>query len=220
MIPTDVLIAVSQMALRSGLRLLQGYRFADMDQEHVAKLLEFMAPAPDTRWLDIGCGFGEAARLMNTLRHDLKFTLVNNSGFQLDYCPPGYPKVYADMENIPLTNASFDGCMFLYSLCHANNPGGALREAARLTKPGGELFVFDYERLEGDNFLYSQKLYAHAIRFPTMRCIADIAGWDIVARENPPGDDTLFRRLYANDEEYTTIFRDLRPVLWKAVRCV
>lgn len=53
-----------------------------------------------------------------------------------------------------------------------------------------------------------------------MRCIADIAGWDIVARENPPGDDTLFRRLYANDEEYTTIFRDLRPVLWKAVRCV
>jgi SAM-dependent methyltransferase len=217
-IPLPIMISSSQLALAHGLRLLQGHRLADTDWGHVEKLLEFMDPAPDTHWLDMGCGFGEAAMLMRAMRPDLRFTLLNNSGFQLDHCPSGYVKIYADMENVPLDGAPFDGCMFLYSLCQANNPGGALREAARLTKPGGELFVYDYERLEGDNFLLSQRLYAHAIRFDVLRNVADISGWDITARANPEGDDTIFRRLYNNDEEYSRIFSELRPVLWKAIR--
>jgi ubiquinone/menaquinone biosynthesis C-methylase UbiE len=217
-IPVDVLIRSSQWALAQDLRLLQGHRLAETDLGHVAKLLDFMCPKLDTSWLDVGCGFGEAARLMHELRPDLTFTLLNNSGFQLDHCPDGYTKVYSKMEDMPLPTATFDGCMFLYSLCQADSLGKTLCEAARVTKPGGELFVYDYERLEGNNYLLLHRLYARAVKFEMMREIADVAGWNVTARENPTGDDTIFRRLYGNDEEYTQIFHELRPVLWKAVR--
>ena len=218
MIPTDQLIRVSQHFLTQGLRLLQGHRLASTDHGHVVKLLEFMQPKEATHWLDIGCGFGEAAVLMNDIRQDLKFTLLNNNGFQLDYCPRCYRKVYADMEDIPLPDAVFDGCMFLYSLCHADNMGAALTEAARVTRTGGELFVYDYERIAGDNGLFSEKLFATALSFDTIKYVTGIAGWNVVDHANPIGDDTLFRTIYNNDAEYTRIFRELRPVLWKAIR--
>jgi ubiquinone/menaquinone biosynthesis C-methylase UbiE len=217
-IPVDVLTHATWHALQSGLRLLQGHRLADTDEGHVAKLLAFMDPEPGSHWLDVGCGFGEAARLMNLQRPDLRFTLLNSSGMQLDHCPPGYPLVYGRMEGLPIEAERFDGCMFLYSLCHASTPYDPLREAARVTRPGGSLFVYDYERLAGDNDLFSARLYAEAFPAEVMRRVAEATGWTITAWQNPPGDDALFRRLYADDAEYDRIFSELRPVLWKAER--
>jgi SAM-dependent methyltransferase len=217
-IPQDVLVEASRVCLAQGVKILQGYRLADTDEAHVAKLLAHMAPKPDTLWADIGCGFGEVARVMCEQRPDLSFFLVNNNEFQLAHTPEGFRAIQADMEDIPLGDGTVDGCMFLYSLCHAPDMLFALIEAARITRPGGELYVYDYERMGGDNALMRQCLYAKAFPFDDIVDTARMAGWKVTLHYHPAGSDELFRQLYPNQEEYDEIFEDLRPVIWKAVR--
>jgi ubiquinone/menaquinone biosynthesis C-methylase UbiE len=126
--------------------------------------------------------------------------------------------MHGDMHALPLHNAAVDGCMFLYSLCHADPVRLALQEAARVTKPGGGLFVFDYARLAGDNRLMQEKLYAAALPPDCLRAIAEAVGWHVTGWDAPDGDDALFRELYGNPVEYALIFTALVPVLWRAVR--
>jgi ubiquinone/menaquinone biosynthesis C-methylase UbiE len=218
MIPQDFLTEASRKCLDAGVRVLQGFRLAQTEHTHVAALLDYMDPARGTLWADIGCGFGEPARMMHQLRPDLGFVLVNNNQFQLDYAPRRFLRLCADMAYIPLPAESVDGCMFLYSLMHADNLGVALREAARITRPGGALFVYDFERIRGDNDLMQRRMYARAFPFAVLGHYGKRAGWGIVMHAYPDGDDTLARTMYGNDEEYDEIFDDVQFTVWKAVR--
>ena len=218
MIPPAALAEVSRIGLQRGLRVLQGYRLGDTDETHVARLLDYMAPAPFTTWVDIGCGFGEVARLMHRQRHDLAFVLVNNSYYQLARVPGDMMWLHADMHDLPIETGTMDGCMFLYSLCHADDISEALAEAARVTRPGGELLVYDYERLGGDNRLMQERLCAQALPPGELGAIAAAAGWTVTLWDRPSGSDAVWRGLFADPAEYERLFADLRPVLWKAVR--
>jgi len=217
-LPQPALTEASRYGLDRGIRILQGYRLAGTDAAHTDCLLDFMAPKRGTVWADIGCGFGEVARLMQRRRPDLDFVLINNNTFQLAAAPTEFRKLHGDMHALPLHDAAVDGCMFLYSLCHADPIGGALKEAARVTAPGGGLLVFDYARLAGDNRLMREKLYATALAPDHLRAIAEAVGWRVTGWDAPDGDDALFRELYDNPIEYARIFTPLVPVLWKAVR--
>lgn len=220
MIPREILDEASRMSLQAGIRILQGFRLAETDETHVAELLEYMAPIHGSLWADIGCGFGEVAWQMNKQRPDLGFVLINNNQFQLDRAPSRYLRLLEDMHDIPLPGESVDGCMFLWSLCHADHFGAALSEAARITRPGGELFVFDFERTGGDDddALLKQRLYARALSMTRMREITANTGWTMSDTINPRGDDAMFRRAYGDQAEYDLVFRDVLPVIWKAVR--
>jgi SAM-dependent methyltransferase len=218
MIPQDVLTQASRACLQAGVRVLQGYRLAPGDRAHVAELLGYMDPLRGTLWADVGCGFGEVAELMRQLRPDLGFVLINNNRFQLDRAPNRFLHLCADMQDIPLPDHSVDGCMFLYSLMHADSYGSTLREAARITRPFGALFVFDFERTRGDNKLMQQRMFARALPSLTLTELMEDAGWRVVLHVNPAGDDALARRLYPDQEEYDLIFDDIRFAVWKAVR--
>jgi len=218
MIPQDMLTAASRAGWEQGLRILQGYRLAPTDAAHVARLLAYMAPARDTLWLDLGCGFGEVARHMRELRPDLRFILVNNNRWQLYRVPGELRTLEADMASVPLDDGCADGCMFLYSLCHAESFRAVLTEAARLTAPGGALFVFDYQRLGGTNARMRERLFARALFGEQMQGELSATGWRLTLRDYPDGDDSLFRSLFASEAEYDLIFRDLVPVIIKAVR--
>ena len=211
MIDQAQLSAASKMCLDRGVRVLQGFRFADTDEAHVSCLLAYMAPPAGAVVADIGCGFGEVARLMQAERPDLDFILINDNEWQLSRCPARFPRVLADMHALPIADASVDVAMFCYALCHADAEA-ALAEAARVTRPGGELFVFDYARVRGSNELMEARLFARA--FPELPLAA--TGWDLTAMEWPQGSDALFRDLYGDDEEYDAIFADLVPTVWKA----
>ena len=209
--------AVSPSFWNAGLRVLQGARFAESDDAHIAVLLEYMNPPSDAVIADIGCGFGEVARIMTAQRPDLNFVLINSSASQLARAPGNFRIFKCDMHNIPVQSASVDGAMFCYSLCHGDI-GPALIEAARITKPGGFLFVYDYVRANGDNALTEAHLFARFYKFAEILTESRLTGWELTMFACPPANDALFRDAMGDSALYDAIFDDLTPAVWKMVK--
>lgn len=213
----DQLEAVSPAAHAAGFHVLQGHRFAPTDAGHVAVLLGFMAPAHGDVILDAGSGFGEVARLMREARPDLSFILLNRCSAQMRHAPggDGFRSVISDMHALPLAGVSVDGVMFTWALCHSDHPV-ALAEAARVVKPGGWLFLYELERVTGDNALFEQHLCARAYRHAEMLAMCEAAGWVAEFYLAPATDDATMRSLFAHDPAlHDAIMGELRPVVWK-----
>jgi len=219
MINQAVLDDLSRQAIVHDFRLLQGFRLADTDVSHCFALLNFLDPPRASYWLDVGCGFGEPARIMHAIRPDLSFMLLNNNQVQLEYAPKLFEQVHADMHEMPFHDGLFDGVMFLYSLCHADDLCRVLREAARVVRPGGQLFVFDYLRHDGDDAESWRLLSA---RFPyklELEVCFEMTRWQPIAWEIPDGSDAVFRAFFNDNALYDQVIgRPLRPYLLKAVR--
>jgi ubiquinone/menaquinone biosynthesis C-methylase UbiE len=219
MIDQYLLTEQSRKALADDLRVLQGYRLGMTDREHIERLLNYMDPPKNSLWLDIGCGFGEPARLMREVRPDLDFYLVNNNEFQLDHAPEDLHKWYADMHALPFRDEIADGAMFLFSLCHADDAIMALAEARRVVKPGGKLFVFDYIRTKGDDFMSWHHLAARFFGLNALHHMCRFVGFQFGGCIAPEGSDAVFRSVFEGDQElYERIFDDLTPVVWWATR--
>lgn len=209
--------AASDPAWDAGLRVLQGNRLGATDEAHVAELVGLMQPPEGALIADLGCGFGEVARIAHRLWPDLEFVLVNRSARQMERAPLRFRRVIADAQALPLADAAVDGAMLLYSLCHMD-PAAALAEAARITRPGGFLFVFDFERLAGDNAAAERVLMSRFHPRADLRATAEAVGWRTDRMFDPGGDDAVFRSLFPDAGAYEAIFRDLRPLAWRAVR--
>ena len=54
------------------------------------------------------------------------------------------PKVAADATNLPFADGTFDAVTISFGLRNVQDPGRALTEFARVTKPGGELLVCEF----------------------------------------------------------------------------
>lgn len=209
--------AISPSFWEVGLRVLQGARFAESDDAHISALLAYMNPPFDAVIADIGCGFGEVARIMTVQRPDLDFVLINSSASQLARAPDNFRRFNCDMHNIPMQPASVDGAMFCYSLCHGDI-GSALIEAARVTKPGGFLFVYDYVRTNGDNALTEAHLFARFYGFSDILTESRLSGWELTMFACPSANDALFRDAMGDNALYNAIFDDLTPAVWKMVK--
>ena len=103
-----------------------------------AAVLEQLRIGPGTMLLDIGCGSGYAARMATALGADV--CGIDNTPELLEIARERVPNasfVQGQMDSLPFSGNSFDAAAGFNSFQFADDPGNAVKEAARVVKPKG-----------------------------------------------------------------------------------
>jgi phosphoadenosine phosphosulfate reductase len=138
----QLVIDQTEALAEEGVRLLNFWRLANTEPDHVRALLDLMDLPKWARVVDLGSGTGEFARLAHQQRRDLNFTLVNDNPWQLEQSPTEAVTVLADMADTGLAAETYDAVVLAYALGHGD-VAAVLEEAHRLLKPGGKLVLHD-----------------------------------------------------------------------------
>ncbi len=104
------------------------------------------------RVLEVGCGTGnlwrENAQLVpegvSLVLTDLSAGMLDEARKRLVGLSPPPEFRAADAQSLPFPDASFDRAIASFMLYHVPDRGRALRELARVLRPGGRLFVATY----------------------------------------------------------------------------
>lgn len=179
MYPQPVPVArYTQQLTAEGVRLLNFWRLAPTEREHVAGLLELLDLPLGATVCDLGSGTGELARLAVTLRPDLRFTLVNDNAWQLTQSPPQATTLLADMAKTDLPSGTFDAVVLAYALGHGD-PAAVLTEASRLLRVDGKLLVHDIwssTQKRAERFFNDLNYHIHPV--PALVVWAQLVGLD------------------------------------------
>lgn len=123
--------------------------FADLQEMQVRPVydatLEKAGVGPGTRYLDVGCGPGGVARLAADRGARVAGLDASDAMIAIarERTPDGEFYV-GDMEALPFADAAFDVVTGFNAFQYAANPTVALREAGRVTKPGGWIIVMTW----------------------------------------------------------------------------
>lgn len=199
----------------SGKRLLHIHRFADDEDRHIDILLKWLSPAHGSRVIDMGCGFGEMARLIHAKRPDISFTLLNLSAPQLAYAPKEHERIVGDFHEVDKPDGSYDVVMFCFSIGHADIEK-ALSEAYRLLRLGGTLFIYDMARIYGDNTNMERLVSYRVHDAESVFEWAINAGFKPILYLEPAADDSVGKEVCG--EQYEDIFGGTVPAIWKFVK--
>ncbi len=98
------------------------------------------------RVLDAGCGKGRYAALLKRRHPTADVTALDVSAEMLRHVPAGIATVQHSLLDLPFPDDHFDAILCVEALEHAVRIGEAVRELARVLKPGGTLVVIDKNR--------------------------------------------------------------------------
>lgn len=115
--------------------------------------------------LDVGTGTGRIAQLLSPhARHvtalDKSPEMLRIARARLQHLPAGgVDLVQGDFVDLPFADGAFDTLIFHQVLHYAQDPGGALGEAARVTRSGGRIAVVDFAAHDREEL---RSVHAHA----------------------------------------------------------
>jgi ArsR family transcriptional regulator len=133
---------------------------------------------PDLVVGDLGCGTGEVAEHLSP--YVGRVIAVDGSGEMLQAARQRLRECgnvvlrRGDLEALPIQEGELDGAAIVLVLHHVAQPGVALREAARVLKPGGRLVVVDM--LPHAHEEYKQQMGHVWLGFSEARIAAELAG--------------------------------------------
>lgn len=127
-----------------------------------SQLRRFLGGRTDLNILDIGCGTGENILLLKEFG---RVTGLDNEARALELAAPrGYDKlVIGRAEEMSFLDRSFDLAVALDVFEHIEDDRGAIREAARVLRPGGFLLItvpaFQFLWSAHDEYLLHKRRY-------------------------------------------------------------
>jgi ubiquinone/menaquinone biosynthesis C-methylase UbiE len=110
---------------------------------HVKLIREHLGPLAGRRVLDVGCGKGRFARVLQEEQPEAEIWGLDISEEMLRYVPAGIHTRAGSMTELPFEDAFFDGAYATESLEHAVEIEKAVAEICRVVKPGGRIVIID-----------------------------------------------------------------------------
>ena len=127
-----------------------------------------LALEPGARLLDLCCGTGDLA-----LAFAEAGAVVTGADFAAPMLPLArekarrrklrIPWVQADAQCLPFADASFDAVTIAFGIRNVEDPGRALRECARVVRPGGRLGVLEFFRIPNRVWRSLFRVYFHGV---------------------------------------------------------
>ncbi len=131
------------------------------------------------RVLDLGGGTGVLARAALAIRPDLKITVVDPAKGMLRHVPAPIEVAFARAEALPFARAQLDAVLLGEALHHFQDPRAALVQVARVLRPGGLLWIYDFDPRAGlGRWVYwGERLLGEPANFMTPQgLLGEIAG--------------------------------------------
>lgn len=116
--------------------------------------LDWLAPRPGLRWIDVGCGNGAFTEVLIARCAPSAVFGVDPSEGQLAYARgrPGTKRAefrVADAQALPFPDKSFDAAAMALVIVFIPDPAKAAREMARVVRPGGIVATYMWEFPDG-----------------------------------------------------------------------
>jgi malonyl-CoA O-methyltransferase len=111
--------------------------------QHVQVILRFFGDLADRRVLDVGCGKGRFARVLQERNPKADIWGLDISEEMLRFVPAGIHTRAGSMTELPFADSTFDFAYATESLEHAVEVERAVKEMCRVVKPGGKIVIID-----------------------------------------------------------------------------
>ena len=211
MVDLSKIADATRTMVERGETIFQAYRFGDSDIHHLWRLLCWAELPEYCNLIDMGCGLGTVTHVWQQIRPDIRTTLVNISPEQMAYI--NHPRKHiCDMTAVPEPDHEFDAAICLFAIGHVDK-AQALKEMARLVKPGGIVFIFDMiggnDRIKeldysiGSHEEMKQESEKHGLKL------------DIFLIPQPRND--YGEKILGKDFE--TYFFQCTPAIWRFIKC-
>jgi SAM-dependent methyltransferase len=120
--------------------------------------LEWLAPAPQSHWLEVGCGTGALTETICRHSHPSSIVACDPSPGFISFardsivgCPADF--VVADTDDLPRRVGGFDLAVSGLVLNFLAQPANAVRSMRDRTRTGGDLAAYVWDYSEGMEFL-------------------------------------------------------------------
>jgi ubiquinone/menaquinone biosynthesis C-methylase UbiE len=123
--------------------------------------LDWLAPGPGLRWVDVGCGNGAFTELLAQRCAPTQIQGVDPSEGQLSFARSRHTAGVAqfrqgDARALPFDDSSFDAAVMALVIFFVPDPALGVAEMKRVVKPGGAISAYVWDILEPGGFPLGQ----------------------------------------------------------------